>query len=98
MSTTYTADHYSATAHAVAEAIDRSKSHDEIVTLECLRPAIAQAVLDELALECEDSCLDAAPGLSEFWGRDVNGAEWRVHVRHVGAAERGRSVRGWSDD
>jgi hypothetical protein len=64
------------TAH---QAIDRSISHDEIVTIDH-----DPAVLDALVLESEDWV--KTDTRYEFWGRREAGAgmhpdPWRVHVR-----------------
>jgi hypothetical protein len=53
------------------EAIDRSISHNEIVTLRDDRD-------DDIDLELlEDSCDDWN---YEFWGKDDIGNDWRVHT------------------
>ena len=41
---------------------------------------------DELAEMAEDS-VDASGGVTEFWGTDEDGNEWRVHVRLDGVDE-----------
>ena len=54
------------------QAIERSVSHNEIVTLEW-----DSVVFDDLLVESEDSVMGE---VHEFWGtRD--GASWRVHMR-----------------
>lgn len=83
--TTYTADHYSATTQAIRDVIARSISHDEIVHLECLSPATAEAIVDELERESEGSigeCESSREGWTtrEYWGADYDRNEWRVHV------------------
>lgn len=73
-----------------ANAIARSISHTEIVTLDDegdLRTAL-------LAL-CEDNV--EANGVAEFWGTADDGKEWRVHVRLAGepALVAKRNAYGW---
>jgi len=60
------------TAH---QAIDRSTSHTETVYLEYSTEAE-----DTLNSECEDSC--EANSQTDFWGRNRDGHEWRVILRH----------------
>lgn len=64
----------------IAEAIERSKSHNEIVTI---RGDTAHTRV--LRDECEDCALDDYSDFDnvchEFWGKDIDGNEWRVHVR-----------------
>jgi len=58
------------------EAIDRSRSHDEIVTID-----YDAEVLVALESECDGSV--KANGVHEFWGNDSdseNDMLWRVHV------------------
>ena len=55
------------------QAIERSISHNEIVTIES-----TPEVLDQLLIECDDH-VDAGERI-EFWGTD-DGKEWRVHAR-----------------
>ena len=71
------ADHYSATTQAVSDAIDQSVAQTEIVTIEAVRSL--DAVLEELGRECEGSVEDGE-GPYEYWGTDLDGVEWRVHV------------------
>ncbi len=79
-------------AQLVAESIDRSKSHNEIVTIHesairQLGPAggphsfeeRVEAVKGELFAECEDWVENGE--VTEYWGEDVDGNDWRVHVR-----------------
>ena len=40
-----------------------------------------QDVYDDLLAECDDY-VDVDEGLTEFWG-DLDGSEWRVHLRRV---------------
>lgn len=62
-----------------AEAIARSVSHTEIVTVD-----YDAATAEELAAESEDSVppYTTASGqvLAEYWGTTEGGDEWRVHV------------------
>ncbi|MGB0890660.1 MAG: hypothetical protein ACPGWS_10290 [Solirubrobacterales bacterium] len=72
---------YNATSQCIADAIARSISHDEIVTID---PAHSyDALVAELSNECEGS-VDATHGgcneVYEFWGQDCDGESWRVHV------------------
>ena len=66
----------------ISNAIDRSISQNEIVTLESDEIARAgnsvEAVCSELFAECEDST--DADTVTEYWGKDIDGNEWRVHV------------------
>lgn len=71
------ADTYYATSQAVSDAIDRSISHQEIVTIRTGRHY--EAVCMWLAEACEDSVV-ASGSLTEFWGRNDDGDAWRVHV------------------
>ena len=62
----------------VTQAIERSITHDEIVTIDHT-PENAS----ELAGLCDDSAdLTVTYGrpAAEYWGRDDDGAEWRVHL------------------
>ena len=56
------------------QAIARSVSHTEIVTLDHDEDA-----LEYLLAVCEDSV--EANGLTETWGTTPDGDEWRVHVQ-----------------
>ena len=73
-----------ATIQVVELAIDRSKSHNEIVTIrESETDVSAKAIERALYEECEgDVVTKSIRGnrFREFWGRDVDGNEWRVHV------------------
>lgn len=66
-------------SHTAECAIARSISHTEIVTIDY----DADAETDLLAA-CEDS-VDAGE-VTEYWGTDDEGREWRVHVRRDGAS------------
>ena len=77
MSTAINANEYSATNQAITDAIDRSVSHSEIVTI--LAHGHESAVCEDLERECEGSV--EADGVSEYWGTDCDGESWRVHVR-----------------
>ena len=65
----------------IGQAIDRSVSHDEIVHV--IVPASQrdayEALSERLCVECE-GCGD-----DEYWGRDLDGGEWRVHLDRMGA-------------
>jgi len=58
----------------VDEAIERSISHNEIVTITAGPEAI-----DELSVRADD-IVRVEPMFWEFWGTE-NGEPWRVHVR-----------------
>lgn len=58
------------------QAIARSVSHNEIVTLDYDAEA-----LDALESESEGSVDNTAYGVHELWGTTDDGDEWRVHVR-----------------
>lgn len=77
MSTILNAHEYGAASQVVAVAIDRSISHDEIVHVDGyrMRDAIIQALHDE----CENATDDGQGG-TEFWGTNIDGENWRVHV------------------
>lgn len=67
-------------ADAIADqAIARSISHTEIVTLDD-----APGLRDALLVRCDDN-VDSQDGdgdsVAEYWGTDVAGSSWRVHVR-----------------
>ena len=55
------------------QAIARSVSHNEIVTIQ-YKPGVEAT----LCLECDGS-VDAGK-VHEYWGTDADGYEWRVHV------------------
>ena len=57
-----------------ANAIERSISHNEIVTIDYDRDAAS-----DLSVECEDNV--SANGMTEYWGTNDEGNEWRVHMR-----------------
>jgi hypothetical protein len=69
------------------EAIERSSTHNEIVTLSAadMTPDEAAAVRETLSAECEDNV--DANGIAEFWGEG-----WRVHLV---TEERGRTAEMW---
>jgi len=68
---------YSSPAQAVAEAIDRSISHTEIVFVEASGHDY-DAASEMLDAQAEDH---AANGMvEEYWGADPDGSEWRVHL------------------
>lgn len=74
---TINANEYSATTQTVAAAIERSISHSEIVTIEA--GSQREAIESQLADECEGSTPDAG----EYWGENLDGEKWRVHVRDL---------------
>jgi len=60
------------------QAVVRSITHNEIVTIDW-----DSADRDYLAIECEDWVANGP--VTEFWGTDADGDEWRVHlVRPLG--------------
>lgn len=77
--TTLNANKYNATAQLVANAIARSLSHNEIVTIEA--GSSRGDIESKLREECDDfSTADVVSDTTEFWGSDCDGDEWRVHV------------------
>lgn len=63
-------------------AIDRSESHDEIVTID----HDADAFVD-LEAQCDDNV--HANGVTEFWANDPESEDkmtWRVHMRDASPA------------
>ncbi len=56
------------------QAIARSITHNEIVTLD-----YSDGARDSLSSRCDDS-VDVGRGV-EFWGRDDEGSSWRVHLQ-----------------
>lgn len=56
------------------QAIERSITHNEIVTIDSTKDD-----LEHLLYECEDSV--DANGVWEFWGSPRSDAMWRVHVK-----------------
>lgn len=58
----------------IQRAIERSISHNEIVTLDW-----SEDLESELDNRCEDSANNTTYGLLEYWGNDEG--EWRVHLR-----------------
>ena len=65
------------------QAIARSISHNEIVTLGSpSAPAEdAESLMTDLFAECED-CVNDDPRsvMAEYWGADDSGNEWRVQI------------------
>lgn len=74
--TTITAADFASTAQTVQTAIYRSSAHNEIVSIVGGRRY--GSICMELADKCEDS-VDVGER-SEYWGQDVDGNAWRVHV------------------
>ena len=69
------------TSQIISAAIARSKSHTEIVSIHAdARTGEFAAICEELFSECEGSATLDDSGPSEFWGTDVDGNEWRIHV------------------
>lgn len=61
------------TTQTAADAIDRSISHDEIVTI----PYDAEIATD-LLVASEDSV--EVDDRTEYWGTSASGHAWRVHM------------------
>lgn len=66
----------------IKQAIEQSKGQNEIVHISDTEIAGAGLRLSNVVAELEEECEDfaAAQGRYEYWGKDVDGAEWRVHV------------------
>lgn len=65
----------------IANAIARSKSHNEIAHIHAdVRTGEFASICEELTSECEGSSTLDSSAPSEFWGTDCDGTEWRVHV------------------
>lgn len=67
----------------VANAIKRSVSHNEIVTLGTASSPVddAEAIMAALFVECDDCVNDDPKSVrAEYWGKDDGDNEWRVHV------------------
>lgn len=71
-----------ATLQIIEAAIDTSKTTDSIVHISALELRQAgvsyQAAHDALFLECEGDT--ESDGIEEFWGQDIDGNTWRVHL------------------
>ena len=61
--------------NAAKDAIARSVSHNEIVTIDYTDSDALQTLLVE-----GDDWIEAN-GVAEYWGTTESGSEWRVHVR-----------------
>lgn len=61
-------------------AIVQSVSQNEIVTVEH-----DVTLMDQLSAESDDSVVNRQ--VTEYWGTDADGNEWRVHVRHESRGE-----------
>ena len=59
-----------------SQAIARSVSHNEIVTIE-----FNTYTEHDLLAACEDWTGNPTARRTEFWGTDNDGNEWRVHMR-----------------
>lgn len=68
--------HESFVSASVRQAIDRSVSHDEIVTMSYS----VDAESDLLAL-CDGWADGTTDDSEEFWGTTNTGQYWRVHLR-----------------
>ncbi len=63
--------------YSASQAIARSVSHNEIVTL------MGDSELElALSIESEDSAESGS--IKEFWGTDEDGQSWRVHLDFTG--------------
>ena len=78
------------------QAIKRSISHNEIVTLDLAVIPYDSAILTDLLVACDDS-VDANDNVTEYWGKTEEGNEWRVHVRHWRYVVECRHVSGSSN-
>lgn len=58
------------------QAIARSISHNEIVTIQYDR-----GISIALALDSEGSVHDSVQCVTEYWGVNDDGQDWRVHMR-----------------
>lgn len=65
----------------VEQAITRSISHQEIVTIDLAHGLYDSQILADLQVACEDS-VAANDARTEYWGTNEDGDEWRVHVIH----------------
>jgi hypothetical protein len=72
----FSTDH-TAVFQVVADAIRVSVSHDKIETIR--GGPHTEALCAALSAECEDSAENGET--SEFWGANIDGDTWRVHVR-----------------
>lgn len=81
MSTYITADQYASTHQAVTEAIGASIAQNEIVYIEVLRMT-PETILRDLFEACDDTAEQPTDTgrTVEYWGRDIDGNDWRVHV------------------
>jgi len=74
----------------VTQAIKRSISHNEIAHIRAddagRAGASVEAIVAELSRECKGEALNKAYFVHEFWGVNVDGEEWRVHVALPGEA------------
>lgn len=64
--------------HLVLESVRTNQIVNHVVDL--AGGDVAGDLLAELA-EMADDSVDANDGVTEFWGTDEDGNEWRVHVR-----------------
>jgi hypothetical protein len=63
----------------VGSAIKRSIDENRIVTITALDSAEHETLCRILFEECEDTADNGA--VTEYWGIDLDGNEWRVHVK-----------------
>ena len=59
----------------VTDAIATSVQHDYIVYLD------SAPGLHETLLVYADTCHEAGDDVTEYWGEDDDGNEWRIHVQ-----------------
>lgn len=68
----------------VTSAIRESKSTTSVITIDESDAKQASTSLAAVRGELFDACdgdVDRGDGVHEYWGKDVDGVEWRVHVR-----------------
>lgn len=70
-------------------AIARSISHQETVFVDH-----DVTLADMISAESEGSVVNSAYRVTEYWGTDDEGNEWRVHMRHEVEGESNESDEG----
>lgn len=71
--------------NVVAKAIRQSVQQNEIVTINFNRVNYDSEIPTDLLVACDDSVENGE--VTEYWGTDDDGNEWRVHIRHATAKE-----------
>lgn len=59
-----------------SQAIARSISHNEIVTIQ-----YDKQIAEALTVDSEGSVHDAVQRVTDYWGVNDDGNDWRVHMR-----------------